>query len=611
MSAYLAGWKRTHLCSAVANAQPGEAVTVMGWVQKRRNLGGLVFIDLRDYTGIVQVVVDAARAGQAAFDEAGDARGESVMAFRGTVSARVGNQINRELATGHVEILCDELKTLSQSAVLPYNLDDPRTSDALKYKHRYLGLRSPELQRNLRMRHTICRTVRDYLDANGFCEIETPMLCRSTPEGARDYLVPSRVSPGQFYALPQSPQIYKQLLMVAGCDRYYQLARCFRDEDLRADRQPEFTQIDLEMSFVDQEDVLELVEGMLQTVLPSCALSLASEGKGFGGNPAASALSGRAFPWPRLTYAVAMEDYGSDKPDIRFELKLKTVNSVFASSEHPLWQPGKAGRIAALCVPTGGSLTRKEIDALAEVAKTYKAGGLAWYVPGDPPRGSILKALSPEEAQELCAAFGASHGDLILLVSDGDAETASTALGQVRLALGKQLSLYNPAAFAPLWVTDFPLLEFADGRWYAKHHPFTMPMEEDIPLLSADPGRVRAKAYDAVLNGVEIGGGSIRIHNSELQQQMLEVLGFAPEEAKKQFGFLMEALSFGTPPHGGFAAGLDRLAMLLCGVPSIREVIAFPKMQNARDLMSDAPNVVDGEQLEVLGLRIADVIEKS
>ncbi|MCL2433306.1 MAG: aspartate--tRNA ligase [Clostridia bacterium] len=590
MSAYLAGWKRTHLCAAVANAEINTTVTVMGWVQKRRNLGGLVFIDLRDYTGIVQVVVDAARAGQAAFDEAGDARGESVMAFRGTVSARVGNQINKELKTGHVEILCDELKTLSQCAVLPYNLDDPRTSDALKYKHRYLGLRSPELQQNLRMRHKICRTVRDYLDAQGFCEIETPMLCRSTPEGARDYLVPSRVSPGQFYALPQSPQIYKQLLMVSGCDRYYQLARCFRDEDLRADRQPEFTQIDMEMSFVEQEDVLEVSEGMINAVF------------------AAVSPGHEIMQWPRMSYAQAMEQYGSDKPDMRVEMLLQTVNSVFAASEHPLWQGGKNGRIAAICVPEGGKLTRKEIDALAEVAKTYRAGGLAWYVPGEPPRGSILKALSDAEATDLCQVLKANNNDLVLIISDADYNITSTALGHVRLAVAEKLDMLNPAVLKPLWVTEFPFFEHdrENDAYIAMHHPFTMPMEQDIPLLETRPQDVRAQAYDIVINGTEIASGSIRIHDSALQERMFALLKIEREEAWRRFGFLLEAFRYGPPPHGGIAPGLDRLAMLLCGAESIRDVVAFPKMQNARDIMSDAPNTVDEEQLGVLGLKIEE-----
>nr|MDD6336172.1 aspartate--tRNA ligase [bacterium] len=591
MAELLGGWHRSHMCAEVAGVAVGQKVTVMGWVQKRRNLGGLVFIDLRDRTGILQVVVDAARAGQETFERAGDVRGEYVLAFQGEVSARQGSQINERMETGHVEVLADAMKVLSESAVLPYNLEDERISDQLKYKYRYLDLRSPAMQARLKTRHEVCRVVREYLSNQGFLEIETPMLCRSTPEGARDYLVPSRVFPGNFYALPQSPQLYKQLLMLSGYDRYFQLARCFRDEDLRADRQPEFTQIDMEMSFVEMEDVMRVGEGMINEVY--------------------RAVRGieRTEPWLRMPYAQAIETYGSDKPDMRFGMTLQTVTEIFANTTCALFAPAIAGgRISAIKVDGGAKFTRKEIDALAEVAKLYRAKGLAWLVPGNPPRGSVAKALTETEINALKDCLGAGEGDLILMVADVKPDVASMALGQVRLEVGRRMGLMDKDAYCPLWVTEFPFFEYdeGEGRYVAMHHPFTMPMDEDLPLLEENPGAVRAKAYDIVINGVEIASGSIRIHSAELQERMFGLLGFTHEQAWERFGFLLEAFKYGPPPHGGIAPGLDRLVMLLTGADSIRDVIAFPKMQNANCLMTEAPNVVDKKQLEDLGICLAE-----
>lgn len=595
MAELLSGWKRSHRCGEVATCKVGDVVTVMGWVQKRRNLGGLVFLDLRDRSGVLQVVVDENRAGKAAFDAAYDVRNEFVVAARGVVSARVGSQINPNMLTGHVEVLCDELKILSESQPLPFNLDDENVQDAMKLKYRYLDLRRGKLQQNIMLRHDVVKAVREYLDSQGFLEIETPILCRSTPEGARDYLVPSRVHPGKFYALPQSPQLYKQILMLSGYDRYYQIARCFRDEDLRADRQPEFTQIDMEMSFVEMEDVFAVCEGMLNNVFEKV--------KGI-----------KMGAWPRMPYAKAMEQYGSDKPDIRFGLLLETVTEIFAQSAFAMFaQVAQKGCVTAIKVPKGGEkFSRKEIDALTEVAKTYRAKGLAWLINEEPLRGSIAKALSVEEVEALFKTLEVEQGDLVLLVADENTERAQTALGQVRLEIGRRLGLMDKQTFCPLWVTEFPFFEYdeEENRYIAKHHPFTMPMDDDLDLLDRSPGDVRAKAYDIVINGTEIASGSIRIHSAQLQEKMFEHLGFTKEQAWQRFGFLLEAFQYGPPPHGGIAPGLDRLVMLLCGSDSIRDVIAFPKVQNASDLMTEAPNIVDAKQLTELGLAIACKPEK-
>jgi len=588
----LEGWKRSHRCAETAGLATGATVTVMGWVQKRRNLGGLVFIDLRDRSGIVQLVVDAEHAGQAAFALAADVRQEFVLAVQGTVRARVGNQVNEKMATGHLEIWAEAVRVLSESAVLPYNLDDERASDQMRYQYRYLDLRQPRMQANLLKRHEVCRAVREHLSDNAFFEIETPMLCRSTPEGARDYLVPSRIQPGTFYALPQSPQIYKQLLMHAGYDRYFQLARCFRDEDLRADRQPEFTQIDMEMAFVEADDVMAVAEGMMNHVFE----------KTLGHVPVPV--------WPRMTYAAALDQYGSDKPDTRFDMLIQTVNPIFQNSDFPMFGPAlKGGRLAAICVPGGAAFTRKEIDALAAVAKTYRAGGLAWYVPGEMPRGSIVKAVDADADAALRKLFDAGENDLFFVIADADAETASIAMGQVRLEVARKLNLLDAETFCPVWVTEFPFFEYdkESGSFMAMHHPFTMPVAEDLPLLASRKQDVRAQAYDMVINGVEIASGSIRIHDSTLQEQMFAQLGFSHDQAWERFGFLLEAFRYGTPPHGGIALGLDRLVMLLCGADTIRDVIAFPKMQNASDLMTEAPNCVPDEVLKELKLACVGV----
>ena len=581
--------KRSHYCAQTAESAEGQSVTVVGWVQKRRNLGGLVFVDLRDRTGIVQVIADVAECGREIFDAAGQLHQEYCVGFSGVVRRRVGDQVNANRATGAVEIVAREMTVFSACDTLPFDPNNEQLSDNVRYKYRYLDLRRPAIQNNLHVRHKVTMAVRKYFDENGFWEIETPMLCRSTPEGARDYLVPSRLYPGSFYALPQSPQIYKQLLMVSGYDRYFQIARCFRDEDLRIDRQPEFTQIDVEMSFVEPDDIMAVTEGAFDAIFRD----LGREGPGLN--------------WPRMTFAQAMELYGSDKPDTRFGLQMATVNDVFADTALAMFGPALAsGRLAALCVPGGGALTRKQIDSLTEVARTYHAGGLAWLVPSETPRGSIAKGISADETKALCERLGAGENDLIAIVADAKAAVASTALGQVRLAVAEMMGLIDHNAIAALWVTEFPLLEYDEeaGRYVAMHHPFTSPMLEDLPLMQTNPGAVRARAYDAVINGVEVGGGSCRIHELAMQERMFALLGFTKEQAQEQFGFLLEAFRYGAPPHGGVALGLDRLVWLLTNAGGIRDVIAFPKMQNANCLMADAPNVVDAKQLDEVHLQL-------
>lgn len=591
METSLSGWKRSCYCAQVEEGLAGQEVTLMGWVQRRRNLGGLIFVWLRDRSGIVQLVFDSAQ--DAALQEQAETiRHEDVLAVKGVVVRRQEKDVNRDLATGAIEIAVKELKVLSRSENLPFNLDEDtdKVSDALRLKYRYLDLRRPQMQSTFMLRHKVAQLARRYFDEQGFLELETPMLTKSTPEGARDYLVPSRVHPGTFYALPQSPQQFKQLLMLSGFDKYIQIVRCFRDEDLRADRQPEFTQIDLEMSFVEEEDVMQVNEGFVQLVCKE--------------------VLGMDLPLPlqRLPYAQAMARFGSDKPDTRFGMELQDLSGAVQGCGFKVFSDALAGggSVRAI-VLEGQSLARKELDRLGELVKTYHAKGLAWAVLGeDGVRSPIAKFFSEEQFAYVCQAAGAKTGDTLLMVADANDTTVCTALGQLRLELGRRFGLIDESKFNFLWVTEFPLLEWDEdaGRFSAMHHPFTMPMDEDIALLDTDPGRVRAKAYDMVLNGTELGGGSIRIHDSALQEKMFEVLGFTKEQAWNQFGYLLEAFKYGTPPHGGMAYGFDRLVMLLSGKDSIRDVIAFPKVQNASCPLTEAPCAVDDKQLRELGLKL-------
>lgn len=582
------------MCGELTSQDLGQEVVLMGWVQRRRDLGGLIFVTLRDRTGIIQLVFDQEES-ESLFHKASGLRSEYVIASRGEVVSRAPEAINPKMATGSIEIKVKELRIISKSETPPFYIEDnTNVGEALRYKYRYLDLRRPEMQRNLMIRHRIANTVRSFLNERGFLEIETPMLTKSTPEGARDYLVPSRVHTGKFYALPQSPQLFKQLLMLAGYDRYYQIARCFRDEDLRADRQPEFTQIDIEMSFVEIEDILSINEEMIAEVFRQ-VLDIEI-----------------SLPLKRMTYKDAMERYGLDKPDTRFGLELVDISPLVADSGFKVFSNTvkDGGSVRGINVKGCGSrFSRREIDSLGEYVKTYRAKGLAWinYSEGG-IKSPIAKFLAPDEMDAILKQMDANVGDLLLFIADKD-EVVFQALGNLRLELGRKLDLIPTDQYDLLWVTEFPLFEYdeEEGRFVAKHHPFTSPMDEDMDLLDSDPEKVRAKAYDMVLNGNEIGGGSIRIHNTGIQERMFKALGFTLEEAWEQFGFLMEAFKYGTPPHGGIAYGLDRIAALLTGRPTIRDVIAFPKVQNASDLMTNAPSEVDIKQL--MELHIA--IEKS
>jgi len=581
-------WQRTHYCGELGLAHVGETVVLTGWVQKRRDLGGLIFIDLRDRTGLVQLTLDPEQA-PAAFAAGEAIRSEYVIACRGTVQQRPEGGANPQLATGAIEVHIHDLEVLNSAKTPPFYIQpDVDADESLRFRYRYLDLRRPDLQQAMIKRHKLAAAVRNYLDANGFIEIETPILTKSTPEGARDYLVPSRVTPGSFYALPQSPQLFKQLLMVAGFDRYYQLARCFRDEDLRADRQPEFTQIDVEMSFVGEEDVLAMTEGMVQHV---CQQVLG--------------LEADTIEFPRMTYKEAMDRYGSDKPDIRFGLELVDVTDIAQQSDFRVFAAAPA--VKALNAPGAGSrFSRKDIDKLTEYVTRYGAKGLAWMVVEETGvRSPIGKFFVETLLEKLIEKLGARPGDLLLFVAD-EADVAATALGALRLRLGELLELIPENTYSFLWVTDFPLLEWDSDaqRFVARHHPFTAPKDEDIAILANDPASVRAKAYDLVLNGVELGGGSIRIHRRDVQEQMFKAIGLDLSVAYEQFGFLLEAFEYGTPPHGGIALGLDRFAMLLADRPSIRDVIAFPKTTSATDLMTLAPSPVAPDQLSELGIRL-------
>ena len=583
--------KRSHKCTELSNANIGETVTVMGWTQKQRNLGSLVFVDLRDRSGIVQIVFTD-KDGEM-FEKAKTIRSEFVLAVVGTVSARAPEAVNKKMATGEIEITAKELRILSSSETPPmYIEENSDVNEITRLKYRYLDLRRPDMQKNFILRHRIAKVARDYYDDNGFLEVETPILIKSTPEGARDYLVPSRVHPGKFFALPQSPQLYKQLLMVSGFDRYFQIAKCFRDEDLRADRQPEFTQIDLEMSFVNVEDVLEVNEGFIKRVFKE-AMNIDLQ-----------------TPFIRMPYSKAMERFGSDKPDIRFGMELANVSDLVANCGFKVFTDAVAsgGSVRAINAKGCSKFSRKEIDALVEVVKTYKAKGMAWIsIDADNEiKSSFAKFMTEEEMKSLLERTGAQAGDLVCFVADRN-KVVFDALGQLRLEVARKLNILNPDEFKFLWVTEFPLFEYdeEEQRYAAMHHPFTSPMDEDLEYLDSDPGKVRAKAYDIVLNGVEIGGGSIRIHMQELQAKMLEMLGFTEEDANRKFGFLLNAFRYGTPPHGGMAFGLDRLVMLMAKTDSIRDVIAFPKVQNASSPMDNAPDIVDDKQLEELHIEIS------
>ena len=592
MAELLQGWKRTHRVGELTAEQIGQEVTLMGWAGTWRNLGALIFIGLRDRSGLMQIVFNEADLPKEVFELAETIRSEYVIAVKGTLARRTPEMVNREMKTGEYEVIAKELKILSSAQTPPFYIDDNvNTKEDLRLKYRYLDLRRPRMQEILMMRHRIAQITRSYFDEQGFLEIETPMLGRSTPEGARDYLVPSRVHPGEFYALPQSPQQFKQLLMIAGYDRYFQLARCFRDEDLRADRQPEFTQIDLEMSFVDEDDVLAVNEGFIARLLKE--------------------IKGIDLPLPlrRLPWQEAMDRFGSDKPDTRFGLELVNVTEIVRGCGFGVFTSAIEGGGSVRCINVKGGVEkfpRKKIDELVEFVKIYRAKGLAWM--SLKPEGlqcSFAKFLTEEQIAGIQQAAGAETGDILFFVADAKNEVVYASLGALRVEIAKRLDLIDQTKFDVLWVTDFPLLEWdeEENRYVACHHPFTSPKDEDIPLLDTDPGKARAKAYDMVINGYEAGGGSIRIHSSELQEKMFETIGFTPEQAHERFGYFIEAFKYGTPPHGGLAYGLDRLVMLMTGTTNIRDVIAFPKVQTASCLMTDAPNVVDEKQLQELHIR--------
>ena len=581
-------------CGSIREEDIGKRVTVCGWVARARDIGGLIFVDMRDRMGIAQCVFDQNENGEL-FDKARSLRSEYTVAITGTV--RMRSSINDKIPTGKVEILAEEVKIFSASETTPFEiLDDVNVNDALRLKYRYLDLRRPSLQSNIALRHRMTQVTRNYFDEQGFLEIETPILTKSTPEGARDYLVPSRVHPGEFYALPQSPQQYKQLLMLSGFDRYIQIARCFRDEDLRYDRQPEFTQIDLEMSFVDIDDVIAVNEGFLQRLF--------KEIKGID----------LELPLQRMSYKEAMSRYGSDKPDLRFEMELHDLTEIVRECGFSVFEgaANAGGIVTAICAKgAGDKFSRKEIDALGEFVKTYKAKGLAWIklTSKGEMSSSFAKFLTPEKIEEIKAAVGAEAGDLILCVADADVELAQNALGSLRCHVAKKLDIIPEGVFKPLWIVEFPLFEYGEddegnGRLYAKHHPFTAPMDEDIDLFETRPQDMRAKAYDIVMNGTELGGGSIRIHRSDIQQKMFTALGFTEEDTQERFGHMLNAFKYGAPPHGGLAYGLDRLVMWMAGTESIRDVIAFPKVQNASDLMMDCPSPVEDKQLRELAIAL-------
>ena len=597
MAESMSGLKRSCRCAEVTEANVGQEMTLMGWVQKSRNKGGIIFTDLRDRSGIIQIIFEESDCGEESFSKAERLRSEFTVAVTGIVEKRSG-AANPNLKTGTIEVRAKSLRILSESEVPPFPIEEnSKTKEELRLKYRYLDLRRPDLQRNIMIRSRAATMVRQFLADEGFLEIETPTLIKSTPEGARDYLVPSRVHPGSFYALPQSPQLLKQLLMCSGFDRYFQLARCYRDEDLRADRQPEFTQIDMELSFVDQEDVLDVNERLIKKIFGEiCGVDV-------------------KLPLPRLTWREAMDRFGSDKPDMRFGMELKNVSDVVKDCEFVVFQSAlkEGGSVRGINAEGQAGMARKKIDALVEYAKGFGAKGLAYLAVHEDGsyKCSFGKFMKPEELDALAAAMEAKPGDLLFFAAGRD-KMVFDVLGNLRLELARQLGLLDKKDFKFLWVTEFPLLEYSEeeNRYVAMHHPFTMPMEEDLPLLDTDPGAVRAKAYDIVLNGTELGGGSVRIHQADVQEKMFEVLGFTPERAKEQFGFLLEAFQYGVPPHAGLAYGLDRVIMLMVGADSIRDVIAFPKVKDASCLMMEAPSPVDPKQLEELQIAVAEAGEE-
>ncbi|MCJ8331824.1 MAG: aspartate--tRNA ligase, partial [Lentisphaeria bacterium] len=572
--------KRTHNCGELTTVNAGETVELTGWVNSRRDLGGLIFIDLRDRKGITQLVINPDEVADA-HAQAKPVRDEWVIRVKGTVNARPDDMINSKMATGEIEVLVTEFFIENPSAPIPYNFNDPNTNDDIRQKYRYIEMRRSELGANLILRHKIAITIRNYFNDNDFVEIETPILSKSTPEGARDYLVPSRVWPGQFYALPQAPQQYKQILMVGGIEKYFQIAKCFRDEDLRADRQPEFTQIDVEMSFIDADDIFELIEGLLALIM--------KEFKGID----------IERPFMRMPYTEAMDRFGSDKPDTRFAMELTDLSEILAHSEFKVFQStiANGGLVKSINFKAGAAnFSRKKIDLLTDFVKIFGAKGLAQIkIEEEGPKSPIAKFLSEEELAKIIAANNAEIGDIIFIVAD-NYDVCNESLGRLRLKLAEESELIPQGIYNFLWVVDFPLLAETDEGWTAMHHPFTSPIAEDIEKMSSDPGAVRAQAYDVILNGVELGGGSIRIHRSELQEKMFETLGIDKDEAHVRFGHILEALSLGAPPHGGIALGFDRMVMLLTGADSIRDVIAFPKTTKAACLMTNSPSDVDDDQ---------------
>ena len=598
MAESMKGLKRSHRCTELGTANVGSQVTVMGWVQKRRNLGSLIFVDLRDRSGLLQIVFDEKDVGADGFEKAGKLRSEFVIAVAGRVEMREG-AVNENLATGEIEIRAEQLRILSESETPPFPIEeDIKTKDELRLKYRFLDLRRPNLQRNLMLRSLVANSARQFLADEGFLEIETPILIKSTPEGARDYLVPSRIHTGHFYALPQSPQLFKQLLMCSGYDRYFQIAKCFRDEDLRADRQPEFTQIDLELSFVDIDDVIDVNERLLAKIFRD-AVGVEVP-----------------LPIPRMTWKEAMDRFGSDKPDTRFGMELKDISELVKGCGFGVFTGAleNGGSVRGSNAGGQGKMPRKKIDALVEFAKGYGAKGLAYLAINDDGsyKSSFAKFMTEEELAAIVKALEGKPGDLLLFAADKN-KIVWNVLGALRLEIAKSLGLLKKDEYKFLWITEFPLLEYSEeeDRYVAMHHPFTMPMEEDLDKIDTDPGAVRAKAYDITLNGNEIGGGSVRIHQDDIQSKMFEVLGFSKERAEDQFGFLLSAFKYGVPPHAGLAYGLDRLVMLMAGEDSIREVIAFPKVKDASCLMTGAPGTVEEQQLEELALEIAKQEMKS
>lgn len=597
MAESMQGLKRTHRCGELSAADIGKKVTIMGWVQKNRNKGGLVFTDVRDRSGIIQVVCEEGKTDPALIEKAARLRSEYVVAVVGTVEKRSG-AVNENLKTGEIEVIPEELRILSESETPPFPIEEnSKTKEEIRLKYRYLDLRRPDLQKNLLMRSQVATLTRQFLAEEGFLEIETPVLIGSTPEGARDYLVPSRIHQGSFYALPQSPQIFKQLLMCSGCDRYFQLAKCFRDEDLRADRQPEFTQIDMELSFVDVDDVIDVNERLLAYLFEKVLGVTVS------------------LPIPRMTWQEAMDRFGSDKPDIRFGMELTNVTDVVRDCEFAVFKGAieNGGTVRGINAKGQGGMPRKKIDKLVSFVKDYGAKGLAYIAIQEDGtvKSSFAKFMKEEEMSALIEAMGGEAGDLLLFAADKN-KVVWDSLGALRLELARQMELLDKNEYKFLWITEFPLLEWSEeqNRFTAMHHPFTMPMEEDLAYIDSDPGRVRAKAYDIVLNGNEIGGGSVRIFNPEIQSKMFEVLGFTEEQAQAQFGFLLTAFKYGVPPHAGLAYGLDRLVMLMAKEDSIRDVIAFPKVKDASDLMTEAPARVTKEQLDELGIAVVAEAEE-